>query len=232
VKLLVFLLLAAPAFADEDAPEKAQARVLLSQGNALFERGELKGALVDFRAAYALYPSPKLLVNCAAAERELGDLSGAANDLRHYLDEGGDDDPFLADRARQDLKTLERRLGRVGLSRWPARTVVEVDGRPGRDPTYVKPGGHHVRLRAPTGETLERDLELGAGEVVELPMVATLPPPHKSPDKPRSKGWVAAVVVGIVVVGAAVGVGVALGTQPAPQPLKGELGTFKFSDFH
>src|SRR5262245_25190139 len=73
------------ARADDDPPEKAQARLLLSQGNALFERGDLRGALVAFRAAYALYPSPKLLVNCAAAERELGDLAGAANDLRHYL---------------------------------------------------------------------------------------------------------------------------------------------------
>src|SRR6185369_12415390 len=96
------------ALADEDAPEKSQARVLLGQGNALFERGDLKGALVDFRAAYSLYPSPKLLVNCAAAERELGDLAAAATDLRHYLDDAADDDLQLAERARADLKSLER----------------------------------------------------------------------------------------------------------------------------
>ena len=91
--VLLAVACAMPAFADEDSSEKAQARVLLAQGNALFERGDLKGALVDFRAAYALYPSPKLLVNCAAAARELGDLPAAANDLRRYLDEAGEDDP-------------------------------------------------------------------------------------------------------------------------------------------
>src|SRR3954465_13936027 len=130
MRILLTLLIASSAFADDDSAEKAQARVLLGQGNALFERGDLKGALVDFRAAYSLYPSPKLLVNCAAAERELGDLAAAANDLRHFLDEAGDDDPFLADKARTDLKTLEKRLGRIGSSSWPQRTAVEVDGRP------------------------------------------------------------------------------------------------------
>src|SRR4051794_4155177 len=126
---LVFLLMGF-AFADEDSAEKAQARVLLGQGNSLFERGDLKGALVDFRAAYALYPSPKLLVNCAAAARELGDLAAAANDLRHYLDDAAEDDPVLTERARGDLKALEKKLGRVQLAGWPARSTVEVDGRP------------------------------------------------------------------------------------------------------
>src|SRR6185436_9266000 len=193
---LAIFLVAGAALAEEDAPEKAQARVLLSQGNSLFERGELKGALVDFRAAYALYPSPKLLVNCAAAERELGDLAAAANDLRRFLDEAGDDDPFLADKARSDLKTLEKRLAKVGLAGWPPRTVLEIDGKVGREPTYVKPGEHRLRARGPGGETLDRDLELGAGESVELPMVAraVAPPivPRKPVEKRKSKAWVAA----------------------------------------
>src|SRR3954462_2378564 len=107
--LLAVLLSLVPlvARADEDSPEKAQARTLLGQGNALFEKGDLRGALVNFRAAYALYPSPKLLVNAAAAERELGDLPGAANDLRHYLDDASDsEDASLVEKARQDLRSL------------------------------------------------------------------------------------------------------------------------------
>src|SRR4051812_46807650 len=103
MRILLALLIASSAFADDDSAEKAQARVLLGQGNALFERGDLKGALVDFRAAYSLYPSPKLLVNCAAAERELGDLAAAANDFRRYLDDAADDDLQLVERARGDL---------------------------------------------------------------------------------------------------------------------------------
>src|SRR5437868_5294252 len=93
--LLLFCGLAAPARAEDDSAEKAQARLLLSQGNAYFERGDLRAALVNFRAAYTAYPSPKLLVNAAAAERELGDIAGAATDLRHFLDDASDDDQAL-----------------------------------------------------------------------------------------------------------------------------------------
>ena len=238
VVVLLTISLGTLSFADEDTAEKAQARVLLGQGNSLFERGDLKGALVDFRAAYSLYASPKLLVNCAAAARELGELAAAATDLRHYLDDAGDDDPTLAERARGDLKTLERKLGKIAFSSWPARSTVEVDNRPGRDPTYVKPGEHHVKVRAPTGEASERDVDVGPGEASEIGMVArivSLPPviPPRQPEKKKSKGWVAAVVVvGLAVAGGAVALGVVFGTQQSPQSLKGDLGTYKFTDFH
>jgi hypothetical protein len=238
MRILFALLICTSALADEDSAEKAQARVLLGQGNALFERGDLKGALVDFRAAYALYPSPKLLVNAAAAERELGDLAGAANDLRHYLDDAGDDDATLAERARGDLKTLERRVGRIALAGWPARSTVEVDGKAARDPFYVKPAERHrVRVRAPTGEVDERDLDVSAGETVEIQMVARIVPPGQPPAHPpvvkKSRGWIAAVVlVSVVVVAGAVTAGVVLGTPQQTVPLKGDLGIYKFSDFH
>jgi hypothetical protein len=237
--VLLAVACAMPAFADEDSSEKAQARVLLAQGNALFERGDLKGALVDFRAAYALYPSPKLLVNCAAAERELGDLAGAATDLRHFLDdETSEDDPFLVDRARGDLKLLEHKLGRIALSSWPARSTLEIDGKAARSPTYVMPGEHHVKARAPTGETLDMDVDVAAGggaDLVKPPIELLTKSPQAPPkriEKRRSTAWIAGVVLGVLAVGAAVGVGVALAEQPKPQPLTGALGTYRFSEFH
>ncbi len=227
---------AAPVAADEEGGlEKAQARALLAQGNALFEKGDLRGALVDFRAAYALYPSPKLLVNAAAAERELGDLAGAANDLRHFLDES-DDDPFLVDRARTDLRALERRVGRVALVGWPARTTLEIDGRPARELTYVKPGEHRVRIRPPSGNSVERDVDLSPGESVDLPALATVDLTPRLPPPPprRTRWWIpVTVVASILVVGGAVGIGLWLGLwPPSGSPFKSDLGIFKFSDFH
>src|SRR6478672_11971851 len=100
VAVVVCVVALGVARAEEDSPEKQQARMLLSQGNQLFEKGDLRAALADFRAAYALYPSPKLLVNAAAAERELGDLPGAATDLRHFLDDATEDESALIDKAR------------------------------------------------------------------------------------------------------------------------------------
>ena len=230
--------------AEEESPEKAQARMLLSQGNQLFERGDLRAALADFRAAYALYPSPKLLVNAAAAERELGDLPGAATDLRHFLDDATEDDSSLVDKARGDLRALERKCGRIALSGWPQRTTLEIDGRATRDPTYVKPGAHAVKVRSATAVELERDVEVGAGQTVELPMPAgaqlavaatptTTTPARAAPNR-RRPGWVIpVVVVGALVLAGGVTAGVLLGTQSTGKPLAGDLGgPFGFSQFH
>jgi hypothetical protein len=229
------------ARADEDSPEKQQARMLLSQGNQLFEKGDLRAALADFRAAYALYPSPKLLINAAAAERELGDLPSAATDLRHFIDDATDEESGLIDKARSDLRAIEKKCGRVGLKGWPARTALEIDGRAARDPTYVKPGVHAVKVRAPSGIELDKDGEVAAGEVVEIAMPAgaevglEATPEHPRVVKQKKRaGWVVPVVViGSLVVAGGVAVGVVLGTRStAATSLGGDLGTYPFSSFH
>jgi hypothetical protein len=228
------------ARAEDDSPEKAQARMLLSQGNQLFERGDLKAALADFRAAYALYPSPKLLINAAAAERELGDLPGAATDLRHFLDDATEDEGALVDKARSDLRVLEKKVGRIGIKRWPARSALEIDGRAARDPTYVRPGAHAVKVRTAAGVQLERDVDVAAGEAVELPVpagaqltVAVAGPSDQPVVKKKRAAWVVpVVVVGVLLVAGAITAGVVLGTQSSGQPLSGDLGTYPFSTFH
>ncbi len=233
----VVVLAAAGARADEDSPEKQQARMLLSQGNQLFEKGDLRAALADFRAAYALYPSPKLLVNAAAAERELGDLPGAATDLRHFLDDATEDDASLVDKARADLKSIERRCGRIGIPSWPRGSTIDIDGRPARDPTYVKPGVHTVKVRAPSGVELDKDGDVSAGEVVELAVppgaevVVDNTPRTPKIEKKKRPGWVIPVVVlGVLVIAGGVTAGVIIGTQnTSARPLTGDLGTLKFN---
>ncbi len=242
-RLLAVALLLAPSLAraEDDSPEKQQARMLLSQGNALFEKGDLRAALADFRAAYALYPSPKLLVNAAAAERELGDLPGAATDLRHFLDDATEDESALVDKARSDLRSLERRVGRIALSGWPARSTLEIDGRPARDPTYVRPGAHSVKAKSPSGVELEHDVDVAAGQGVELPLpegaelTTPTPPPAPPPPtvkKKRTPGWVVPVaVLGALLVVGGITAGVLVATEATPKPLGGDLGTIPFSGF-
>ena len=238
--LLASLAATATVRAEEESPEKAQARMLLSQGNQLFEKGDLRAALADFRAAYALYPSPKLLVNAAAAERELGDLPGAATDLRHFLDDATEDESALVDKARSDLRAIERKVGRIGIKAWPQRTALEIDGRAARDPTYVRPGAHAVKVRAAAGLQLDRDVDVAAGESVELavPEGAHLTAVQPGDGDQRGGGvkkkrpWlVPVVVVGALLVAGGVTVGVLLGTQTSGKPLTGDLGTFGFSQF-
>ena len=239
---VVVLAAAGGAYGDEDSPEKQQARMLLSQGNQLFEKGDLRAALADFRAAYALYPSPKLLVNAAAAERELGDLPGAATDLRHFLDDATEDDSALVDKARGDLRAIEKKCGRVGIPGWPRGSTMEIDGRPARDPTYVRPGVHAVKVRAPSGVELNKEGDVSAGEVVELAVpkgaeIAVIAPPdtHRVVVRKKRAGWVVPVaVIGSLVVVGGVVAGVLIATQPATgKPLTSDLGpALPFSGFH
>jgi hypothetical protein len=246
--VVVAIALAAGARADEESPEKAQARVLLSQGNALFERGDLRGALADFRAAYALYPSPKLLINAAAAERELGDAAGAATDLRHFLDDATDEEGALIDRARADLRGLERKVTRVGLRGWPARSTLEVDGRAVRDPSYVRPGTHSLRARAPMGLEVTKELEATAGESFELPAprgalvgsdddgagAGPTAVAGARRDKPRWAAWKTGLIVagGVLLIGGAVTAAVLATKVGQARAVAGDLGTIPFSDFH
>jgi hypothetical protein len=232
---------AAGARAEEDSPEKQQARMLLSQGNQLFEKGELRNALADFRAAYALYPSPKLLVNAAAAERELGDLAGAATDLRHFLDDATEDDSSLVDKARADLRAIEKKSGRIGLKGWPHGTALEIDGRAARDPTYVKPGVHAIKVHAPSGIELDNDGDVAAGEVVEVAMPAgaelgidaSAQKPHVQKKKKKPAWVVPVVVMGALVIAGGITAGVLLGTQTTTaHALSGDLGSYPFSQFH
>lgn len=234
---LALAVVAAPAHAApgngaaEDPPEKAQARLLLAQGNALFERGDLRGALANFRAAYALYPSPKLLVNAAACERELGDFPAAANDLSAFLEEPGDDDPFLIERARNDLAQLARRLAKVSLGAgWPRGASLEIDGRPMVGLTYVRPGDHRIRVRAPRGVEVTREATLIPGDHLQIAPPQQLVATSTGGPPKRSRGWIAGVVIGVVAVGVGLGVGLGLGLPPS-RPVEGDLGTLRFSDF-
>src|SRR6185503_14436900 len=108
----------------------------------------------------------------------------AANDLRHYLDDSPGDDPFLDDKARTDLRALEKKLGRIALAGWPPKSTLEVDGRPAREVDYVRPGSHHVHAHAIDAPLeLEREVSVAAGEQVTLHApalpfsAATVPPP-------------------------------------------------------
>jgi tetratricopeptide (TPR) repeat protein len=87
VALGVLLSLAAlPVVAAEVSEEaKAQAREKFTQGNAAYERGEFRQALVAFDAAYKLAPLPGFLFNVAQCHRQLGAYERAAFFYRRYL---------------------------------------------------------------------------------------------------------------------------------------------------
>jgi hypothetical protein len=55
----------------------------------LYQEGDLRGALSEFRRAHEIFPSYKVLYNLALVSRELRDWAGALEYYRKYLDEAG-----------------------------------------------------------------------------------------------------------------------------------------------
>ena len=90
------------------ADDKAQAQVLLREGNGLLKQGRAGEALSKFTEAYRLFPSPKLHYNLGQAHAALpGHEAQAYVELSQFIDEAQDAAAELraaADTKRQQLR--------------------------------------------------------------------------------------------------------------------------------
>lgn len=83
VLLLVLASGTTPSLAQEDDPAAAKAH--FSRGTRLYEVGEYRQALDEFKSAHLAKPDPAFLYNIAQCHRQLGDLEQAATMYRRYL---------------------------------------------------------------------------------------------------------------------------------------------------
>jgi hypothetical protein len=106
--LVVTLALALVARGAVAADDKAQAQVLLREGNALLKQGRADEALGKFIDAYRLFPSPKLHYNLGQAHAALpGHEAQAYVELSQFIDEAADASAELraaANTKRQQLR--------------------------------------------------------------------------------------------------------------------------------
>jgi tetratricopeptide (TPR) repeat protein len=80
------VVLAAPGSPAPAQPDpRLEAKRLSASGQAHFDLGEYDAAIVDFKEAYRLFPSPGLLYNLGQAHRLKGDCGGALTMYRNYL---------------------------------------------------------------------------------------------------------------------------------------------------
>ena len=66
---------------------------MLTEGSALYEKGDYAGALEKFNAAYAAYPSPKLMFNIGQADRDLSRPVEALEAFEKFLASDTDASP-------------------------------------------------------------------------------------------------------------------------------------------
>jgi hypothetical protein len=243
---LALLFSVRPASADPPTPSDVeQGRLHFNRGVQYYRSSDFRSALVEFREAYRIAPSFKILYDLAQTNVELQDYASAVKAYRAYLAQGGAS--VAADRRAEvegKLATLEPRVGQVDLSvNVPGATVVfegerriELGTAPFDGPVFVNPGAWKAVATKDGYLPASADLAVAGGEHKQVsldlvPRSPGAPPepahPDATPAHPSRLGapvWIGIAVTGALAVGAGVTGALALGAKSDYDAKQGTLG--------
>jgi hypothetical protein len=187
-----------PAIHVDDPAIRPLAQALMLEGKKQLAARAFPQALANFLAAYAKFPSPRILLDIASALRDLGRLADTANTYQRYLDDP-EADPERASDVKELLQRLDEQLTTLTVHAAPRGAAISIDGGPfiavgGTLVTRVRPGIHLVRGTA-AGATAEVTAEVTIngfeGEAKDvtpaLQIAAPAAEPREAPD--RVTGW-------------------------------------------
>jgi hypothetical protein len=200
--------------ADTDA--RAAAVALFEEGNRLLGDADYPAALEKFRAAYARFPNPKLLLNIGTTLRQLGRNAEAAAAYEAYLRDP-DASPARADEVRRVLADIDASVGRLRIEVSPLDAVVRVDSSRleaagGVASARVDVGAHVITVERAGMSTAVQNVTVAARE--ESRVTIRLTAPDKRPvivvgDKQSPQRLAGALVGGLgaasIVAGAVTG---------------------------
>jgi tetratricopeptide (TPR) repeat protein len=131
------------ALRPEQIPQRA--RELAEKGRTYHDEGDYAHAIVAFKEAYVLAPSPGLLFNLAQAYRLSGDCDNAAWMYRRFLDTNPQ--PAARSLAEGHLSTVDKcRHAKLELSITPAALDARVPAPPFGDSLEVHNGPTDVHV--------------------------------------------------------------------------------------
>jgi hypothetical protein len=239
---------AAPAAAQTADPSASDANRAAAQDAhrralELFDQGQHAEALAEFKRAYALAPSFRILYNVGLSQAALGDASAAVAAFTGYLREGGERIP--APRRAQveaEIARLSRQLATLDIQVEEPNAEVSVDSQPlERGPISrqlrLGAGRHVVAVRSADGTLKTQSVTLAAGAEQSLRFQApsattpqspqtsgTAPPVEPGPGARRSFPWIAWGVTGALGATAAVTGVLALGAHADQRDAKATQG--------
>jgi hypothetical protein len=229
---------AATSTRETPSPEDVEsAKVAYTQGLALREKGDEKGALAHFRAAYALVPTPITGLEVGRSLIATGQIiEGRAlllevtrmpkkPDESEKAEESRREAASIAEKARPKLATL---TVETDASVHPAVTIDDVVIPPEalQAPRVLDPG-HHVVVVHAGGKTGRAEVDLAPGETHQLHIEADHPDHPVAPPPPRTRMryhpgtpfWVSLIATGA---GLAIGVGTGVTALAITGHLAGE----------
>ena len=193
---LVLLSLLAQLSPPSAGPQaKAQAQRLLTEGSALYEKGDYAGALEKFNAAYAAYPSPKLMFNIGQADRDLSRPVEALEAFEKFLAGDADASPETTADARKSVAELREKLGRIRIDCETPGAEVNLDGKrvgltPLPDLIWATPGRHQITASHESATPALENVDVTAGSVgtvtlrlrpLAIPVAEPVPEPEAVP---------------------------------------------------
>lgn len=160
---------AAPAAADRSAAQDAYRHAV-----ELFDANRHAEALVDFKRAYALAPTFRILYNIGLCEAALGNSLAAVEAFSGYLREGGAriESPRRA-QVDAEIARLSKQLAWLTLEVVEPGAELSVDGAlVGKGPLTrelrLNAGRHGIEVRSSDGTLKTQSVTLGAGSEQRL----------------------------------------------------------------
>ncbi len=191
------------AAAEPEATEanRAAAQEAYRHALELFDQRQHAAALAEFRRAYALAPSFRILYNVGLTHVALGDPSSAVEAFDQYLKQGGDKVPAARrNEVQTEIARLSSQLAVLDIDVEQPGAELSLDGEPlGRGPISrqlrLNPGRHTATVRSPDGTLRTQTVSIGRGQeqhlrfsstVTGVTPAAALAPADSSPaSKPR-----------------------------------------------
>jgi hypothetical protein len=211
---LALTVAAAPARAGDNASREAGKH--FQRGVDLYNDGDFRGALVEFKKAYSVWPRANVLYDIGQTEYQLLDYAAALRTMERYLAETGANAPHRQE-VESSVEVLRGRVGRVILTSDPGCDVT-VDDQPSGTtpldgPILVSVGPRKLAVTCAGPRTANRRVEIAAGETLRVDLRAPAPPiaavraamaaanHDAKPEKPGKSyitGW---IVSGVLVAG-------------------------------
>jgi hypothetical protein len=194
----------------ERSPQSVKdASVHFERGVKLFEDGDYKLSLVEFRRSYQSAPDYRTLYNIGEVEFQLGSFADARQTLQRYLEEGGGRiAPARRADVDRDLEALRIRTAYLRVAIDVDGAEVRIDGErigttPLRRRLLVNGGPHTITASKPGYLASSQDVAL-AGAEEKTVTLGLLPAPE---DRPATSGigpaWIGWGITGALVAGTA-----------------------------
>jgi hypothetical protein len=178
---LVAALLAQTSPMNASPEAKAKAKVLVNEGSALYQSGDIAGALEKFQEAHATYASPKIWFNIGQANRDLGRFDESLAAFDKFLIGATDASPETIADAQKALDELRPKLGRVRIECQIPGAELNIDGKivgqaPLLDPIWVMPGRHQITALAAGASPAIEMVSVVAGKDIFVDLKPNPPP--------------------------------------------------------